>query len=694
MEEADGASSKALRARCLPLMQVPPTSERYAWHSEMCGITGIVSLGRPVDLGALQRMTDRQKHRGPDGEGFLACWATAGQFDHAFLPHTSRWDGRAPLTVALGHRRLAILDLSDRGLQPMTVAGARSWIVFNGEIYNHLELRDELEALGYRFATRTDTEVLLQAYRHWGEECLERLDGMFAFAIWDGPRGRLFCARDRLGIKPFYYAAPPGSFIFASEMKALLAFPDLDATPDDEAVLDFLVHGNCDYGERTLLKAVKALPAGHYLSVDTCTGQTASGAYWRLSPTAANGVCDHQRIDDLRSLLTRTTCRHLLSDVPVGSCLSGGLDSSTVVSLMGKIRQEQPDAATALGDNFCTFTACYEQREVDERAYALTVARAIGASSHLVFPSPAEFFSSFERMTWHQDMPFGEPTYYAQWRVMQAAKEAGVKVLLDGQGGDEVFGGYAKFRYAYFASLLGSGRLVRLTQELGATLLQGDRYVLDIRNGYRYLPRRLRRLFSIDSLVKQALRTDWHRAVSGESTPGTRWWRYVSQNGRDSSHPTVVQRMQVDDILVDTLPTLLRTEDRSSMAFSIEARVPLLDHKVVEYGVSLPDHLKMHNGWNKFAVRQAMRGILPDSVRLRKTKLGFAVPTRSWLACDLRPQVTEFIEGELRCRKYVDPRVIRCWYQSSQKTAAPKEAFLGLFRVLSLEMWMRVFGIS
>src|ERR1043166_4668710 len=551
------------------------TRSRETWINGwqlMCGIAGIVSLGRPVDLRALQLMTDRQRHRGPDGEGFLAGWATAGHFQHQFLPHTSCWDGRAPLAVGLGHRRLAILDLSDRGRQPMTVADNQPWVVFNGEIYNHLELRSQLEPLGYGFATRTDTEVLLQAYRHWGEDCLGHLEGMFAFAVWDPARNRLFCSRDRLGIKPFYYATPPGSFVFASEMKALLGFPGLDATPDDDAVLDFLVHGNCDYGERTLLRGIKALPAGCSLGLDAATGQTASRAYWQLRPNLSNGICDQQRIEDLRALLTGTTCRHLLSDVRVGSCLSGGLDSSTVVSLMGKIRQEQPDAAAALGENLFTFTACYDQREVDERVYALTVARAIGASPHLVFPTPVEFFSRFERMTWHQDMPFGEPTYYAQWRVMQAAHDAGIKVLLDGQGGDEVFGGYAKFRYAYLASLLGSGRLVRLTQELGATLLQADRYVLDIRNGYRYLPPRLRRLLNIDSLVKHALRTDWHRAVSGESTPGTRWWRYVSESPGKDSPATAVQRMQVDDILVDTLPTLLRTEDRSSMEKAIEER--------------------------------------------------------------------------------------------------------------------------
>ena len=662
----------------------------------MCGIVGIVGLTRPVDVAALQSMNDRQLHRGPDGEGYLLGWPNGGGdgFRHAFLPHTNRWDAGAPVTVGLGHRRLAILDLSDRGLQPLTVGGSDVWIVFNGEIYNHQELRAELETLGYRFTTRTDTEVLLQAYRRWGEDCLGRLDGMFAFAIWDGQQGRLFCARDRLGIKPFYYATPPGAFIFASEIKALLAYPGLDSRPDDEAVVGFLVHANCDYGERTLLASVKALAPAHTLTLDAATGRFAPRAYWRLAPEAQNGKRDAARIDGLRELLLATTRRHLISDVPVGSCLSGGLDSSTVVSLIGKIWREQPDAARALGDTFNTFTACYEQREVDEREYALAVARSVGAKSHLVFPAPEDFLETFERMAWHQDLPFGEPTYYAQWRVMRAAKEVGVKVLLDGQGGDEVFGGYAKFRYAYIASLLRSGRWASLMKEVGATLLQGDRYVLNIRKGYRYLPRQLRRLLGVDSLLRTALRADWSRAVADESTPATRWWRYASRNGTGDSPATTVQRMQMDDILLDTLPFLLRHEDRSSMAFSLEARVPLLDHHVVEYGVSLPDDLKIRGGWSKFAMRRALAGIMPDVVRDRKTKLGFAVPYRAWLTRDLRPRMTALLEDTLRSEKYVDGRVLRRWYRAPEAAAATIESHLGLFRVLSLEMWMRAFSIS
>src|SRR3989440_9397080 len=215
--------------------------------------------------------------------------AGGGGCRRACLPHTNGWEPGAPVTVGLGHRRLAILDLSARGLQPLTVGGSDVWIAFNGEIYNHQELRAELETLGYRFTTRTDTEVLLQASRRWGEDRVGRLDGMFAFAIWDGQQGRLFCARDRLGIKPFYYATPPGAFIFASEIKALLAYPGLDSRPDDEAVVGFLVHANCDYGERTLLASVKALAPAHKLPPDAAAGGVAARAYWRLAPGAPNG---------------------------------------------------------------------------------------------------------------------------------------------------------------------------------------------------------------------------------------------------------------------------------------------------------------------------------------------------------------------------------------------------------------------
>jgi asparagine synthase (glutamine-hydrolysing) len=662
----------------------------------MCGITGIVALnGRPVDLPALQRMNDAQSHRGPDGEGFLVSWPEAHGFCSSFLRHTSQAETAPPARVALGHRRLAILDLSDRGLQPMSAGASGAWIVFNGEIYNHIELRAELEARGRYFNTRTDTEVLLQSYLEWGEGCLQYLQGMFAFAIWDGARGRLFCARDRLGIKPFYYAMPKDHFIFASEIKGLLPFPGLAPEADDDAVLGFLVHGNCDYRERTVLRQVVSLPAAHALTLDVASRRMRHWRYWEPAPQSHwSGLGDGDRVELLHDLLLRTTRAHLISDVQAGSCLSGGLDSSTVVALIGKIWREQPEAATAVGDSFHTFTSCYEYPELDERQYALKMAEAVGATPCLVFPTAADFWSGFGTMAWHQDMPFSGLSFYAQWRVMRAARETGIKVLLDGQGGDEVFGGYAKFRYAYLASLLRAGRLGVMAREAWASLLQRDLYLLDLRRGYRYLPGPLRNLLRVDSLLQRILRADWESAVGDESTPATRWWRLAAGNERRAGEMTVMQAVQVEDILVDTLPLILRMEDRSSMAFSIEARVPLLDHRLVEYGLSLPDHQKIQGGFSKFAIREATRGLMPESVRLRRTKLGFAGADERWLNGELRPQVTELIEGPLRCDRFIDPEPLRRWYRSPESKAANPEAYGSLFRVLALEMWMRAFSVA
>jgi asparagine synthase (glutamine-hydrolysing) len=657
----------------------------------MCGISGIMSLdGRPIEPGVLQEMNDRLRHRGPDGEGFLFVSRAGAGFRHALVRKAAAAPP-APRIVGLGHRRLAILDLSDRGLQPMSAADGAVWIVFNGEIYNYRDIRHDLERRCAVFTTDTDTEVLLRAYLHYGEECLERLEGMFAFAIWDARRGALFCARDRLGIKPFYYATPKGAFVFGSEVKALLACPLVRPVPDDAAVLDFLVHGNCDYAERTVLADVHSLPGGHSLSLDLATGEPRVRAYWRLSVHPQTDASDAERIHALRGLLLDSIRGHLRSDVRAGSCLSGGLDSSAIVSLVGKIRKEHASEAESLGELFNTFTSCFDEARLDERQYALPIVEAVGATSHLVFPKSDDFWTSFEKLAWHQDMPFGSIGMYAQWCVMRAAREAGVKVLLDGQGGDEVFGGYAKFRYAYVASSIRRRRVGLFAREIAAMLRQGDRSVLDIRKGYRYLSKGLRRVLGVDSLMRGAIRGDWDGLLAGASAPANRVWQYV-QSAEDGG--SAVQRVQADDLLVDTLPQWLRSEDRNSMAFSIEARVPLLDHRVVEYGLNLPDHLKIQRGWSKYAIREALRGDRPEYVRLRKSKMGFVVPDRQWLAEDLRGPVREKVHADLRCSRYINPGFVREWYDSPTARRANEESYMGLMRILSLEMWMRGFGVN
>src|SRR6266540_5385961 len=325
------SSQKPLKSPVCNILPRIPVRQVGHTQNNMCGIVGAVSLdGVPIDLPALQRMNDLQAHRGPDGEGFMLGWIKDGAFKHSFAQGAGRLNSDAPARVGLGHRRLAIIDLSDRGLQPMSSNDGSTWIVFNGEIYNFQELRSELESRGYSFKTGTDTEVLLQSYLHWGEDCLDRLQGMYGFAIWDGRRGRLFCARDRLGIKPFYYATPKGCFVFASEIKGLLPFPGVEVEADDDAVVGFLVHGNCDYGERTILKGVKALPAGHALTLDVATARLEIKRYWSLKPGHDSGASasptgaanmDDERVAALRDRLLDTMRRHLISDVRAGSCL-------------------------------------------------------------------------------------------------------------------------------------------------------------------------------------------------------------------------------------------------------------------------------------------------------------------------------------------------------------------------------------
>jgi asparagine synthase (glutamine-hydrolysing) len=672
----------------------------------MCGIAGLVGLaGEPIDVPLLARMTDALAHRGPDGRGLLLARPSGDSFETIVLRGVDA-NGTLPAgsagrdhVVGLGSRRLAIIDLSDRGLQPLADPSGRVALVFNGELYNFRDLRAELEATGWTFDSGTDTEVFLAAYLAWGEACLDRAKGMFAFALWDGRSGRLFCARDRFGIKPFYYVHLGGRLAFASEIKALLEVPWVPRVADDAAVTEFLVHGNCDFGDRTALWDVRCLPPGHQLTVDVARGQVTVSQYYALRVHPDGETPDRSKLEELQDLLERSVRDHLVSDVPVGSCLSGGIDSSSVVGLMGKIFREEPAAATALGGRIHTFTSCYDDPSVDERRYALPAARSVDAETHLVFPTPADFVESFPTLAYHQDMPFGSFSYYAQWCVMRAAREAGVTVLLDGQGGDEVFGGYGKFRYGYLASLLRSGRVATFAREAAGMVRQGDRYLLDIRNGYRYLPPAVRRRLGIDSLLGRALRYDLPSLAAASSNPATRWWANArgardGRNGPGSGHLTAVQRLQLDDITLDTLPQLLRHEDRSSMAFSIEARVPLLDHEVVEFGLSLPDHLKIAHGWSKYALRQSLAAVLPPVVRTRKTKLGFAAPDRRWLATDLRPFVQDFLSQETRSDRYVDARRLRADYAAAAGRNLPTEAYLGLFRAVSLEMWMRVFRIS
>ena len=405
----------------------------------MCGISGIVAR-HPAPAAWTQGMNARMAHRGPDGSGL---WASP--------------DGR----VQLAHRRLSILDLSARGAQPMTDGGGRYRITFNGEIYNYLELRAELRQLGHVFHSDTDTEVLLEAYRAWGEACLDRLNGMFAFALYDSVDQRLFCARDRYGEKPFLFVARPDFFAFASEYKALLALPGVAPDYDEFRLLRGLHNASTglDADRQTVFHAIQQLLPGEALTLDARTLDLRIGRYWDVQPNAdAARLSEADAFARFRELLTDAVRIRMRSDVPVGSCLSGGLDSSAIVSLVRKVIH--PDGA------YHTFTGRFPGTAADEWRYAEPVIAETGVVSHIVEPTSAGFAAELGEFLWYNELPVGSSSQYAQYCVFRLAKEHGITVLLDGQGADELLGGYEQYFQFYVAALAESGDQNRLAKEL------------------------------------------------------------------------------------------------------------------------------------------------------------------------------------------------------------------------------------
>ena len=438
----------------------------------MCGIAGLVHVdGASVDIARLIQMTARLRHRGPDDEGYLL-----GVFPDGIAVPAAGAETVAPLNASLprvdaaltgeraslgfGHRRLSIIDCTPGGHQPMTDGSGALWLIYNGEIYNYVELRAELEGKGHVFRTRSDTEVILAAYAEWGTECLQHFNGMWAFCLWDRRRGQLFCARDRFGVKPFYYCSDGRSFAFASEIKALLTASGAPATANTAMAYDYLALDLLDHTAETLIAGIQQLPPGHFLILDG-RGQVAVQRYYTLPFTTDDAPCDEPAIARLgvayRELLTDAVRLRLRTDVPLGSCLSGGLDSSSIVCAMSELLSTAPSEAVQR-----TFTAAYDDPACDERRFARAIVDATGVHADYTFPQAAELWDEMLALTWHQDEPFSSTSMYAQWCVMRAARRHGVTVMLDGQGGDELFAGYTMYYPIFLKTLLRRGRLLRL----------------------------------------------------------------------------------------------------------------------------------------------------------------------------------------------------------------------------------------
>ena len=594
----------------------------------MCGIAGIVCppdkvVPRDWPGDSLRSLA----HRGPDDHGWLTVSPTLSRLGRGKV----LLDG--DVRAVLLHRRLSILDLSPSGWQPMATSDGRVHIVFNGEIYNYLELRQELIREGCSFRSQSDTEVLLQALVHWGPAALGRLVGMFALAVLDTDKRTLFLARDFFGIKPLYYAQVNGTFAFASEIKALLDLPDVQRDVDPQRLYEYLRFGRTDHGDGTLLAAVHQLPPGCFLEVHLDRPQVARPVrYWSIDLNDRLDLSFDEAARQVRELFVDSVRLHMRSDVPIGAALSGGIDSSAIVAVM---RAVAPQA------DLHAFSYIADDPALSEEHWVDLVGGHTRAVVHKIRATPGELLDDLNQLIHTQDEPFGSTSIYAQYRVFRAASAAGVKVMLDGQGADEMLGGYRPYLAARLASLLRQGRWIeavrfaRRTQRLpgaaGVSRLLLQVGSLLCPSGCKALAHRLLG----DRLMPSWLNEAWFRS-RGVTVPSFR-----SRGGRD-----VLREQLLQSVETTSLPMLLRYEDRNSMASSVESRVPFLTPALASFLLRLPEeHLIARDGTSKNVFRQAMRGLVPDAILDRRDKIGFATPEQRWLQI-LRPWVEQILESE------------------------------------------------
>jgi asparagine synthase (glutamine-hydrolysing) len=630
----------------------------------MCGIAGFITPAHQAGhTEALRLALTALHHRGPDDEGLVAFPAPP-------------MDG-VPC-VGLAASRLAILDLSPSGHQPMTSVDGRWTVTYNGEIYNYRELRVELERLGHQFHSQSDTEVLLEAFAEWGKAALSRLDGMFAFAIYDRVSGRVTLARDPFGIKPLYYARAGDALVFASEIPAILEFPGVSREVDPRHYHEFLVRGNTDYGGGTLFADIRQLPAAHYVEVSaSALDPMAPVRYWDVDLDGEVECSFEDAAGLVRDAFLRSMELHLRSDVPLGFALSGGIDSSAVVMAARHL--------LGAGTELHTFSYIPDDPRIDEEPHVDAVVRAAGATGHKLHLAPEDLRRDIERLSAVQAEPFVSPVIYAQYRVLGLAQAAGIKVVLGGQGADEILAGYDRYIPARIASLLRQGKWLGLPGALRSpvTPYPGGA-VAALRSAIglaapRALTEPVRRLRRRNQGQSAWLDEAWF-AERGVRTPD-RW----SPRGR-----RVLREMLAFNLTESQVQALMRYEDRSAMAFSVENRVPFLNRGLVELLFSLPEeHLLAADGTRKAVFRRAMRGIVPDSILDRRDKIGFSVPMAAWFDA-LRPWMAERVEHMASLPGVRQEDVVRRWRMIEARD--PSADLWRVWRYVSLSMWAERFG--
>ena len=666
----------------------------------MCGISGIIT-NKSLNPNEIRFMTDIIRHRGPDDEGFaffnnddntvlaggkdttIETW----KYQSSYQPTKNIDTVQGNFQVAFGHRRLSILDLSPAGHQPMSYQNQRYWITYNGEIYNYKELYNELIGVGYSFNTKTDTEVILASYAYWGVECLYHFNGMWSFCIYDRTKKEIFLARDRFGIKPLYYwIMPNGDFAFASEIKQFTTLSGWVPKINSQRAYDYLVYSMTDHTEETMFKDVYQIPGGHFFKSSTESLQKSSARkiipekWYNLKYTKFKGSFK-EAASEFKQLFQSAINLQLNADVPVGTSLSGGLDSSAIVCEVNNILRSQD-----VQELQKTFSSCSIDDRYDERKWVDIVVEYTDVNALFIYPSYEDIFNPDSKLTWYNDEPYQSQSAYLGYHVFKSADLNNIKVLLNGQGADEYLGGYGQFS---------TPRYIEMFRKINWISLFND---IKHSRGYKQV------LYSdvLQSIVLASLPESLYKFLTKRFGSNKRIKSLIDNRilGALNKHPydAIQEKHQtVPEIskyltLFSTLPKYLKWEDRNSMANSIEARVPFLDHRLVEFTYNLPDEYLDYHGETKRVLREGLRNILPEKIRLRKDKKGFITPEERWVREDnpglFRFKLKEAIENSGGIIK----QEALSYFDDTVSGKIPFD--YTYWRLIQFAEWMKIFDIK
>ncbi len=635
----------------------------------MCGIAGLVLKNsnsfnlKETIFNASQAI----KHRGPDGEGFLLVGDSIIPCSSQdtpvlkqglnYIPQKNISEANGDFNLALAHRRLSILDLSETGHQPMALQDGKLWITYNGEIYNYLELKKELEAAGAKFVSTSDTEVVLNAYKFWGTDCLNKFNGMWSFCIYDADKQELFCSRDRFGVKPFYYSDNDNAFGFASEQKALVKSGLVKAGINQKALHDYLINNRTEQEENNFFEGIYELWPGHYLKYNLKNHSFNTTCYFKLNSDYDYGTdlqSNEELISEVKEKLTSAVKLRLRSDVPVGSCLSGGIDSSALAVLM---EQKNP---------VYLFTSVFKGENMDESHYANLIAKKVNCIHKTIEPTQDGLFKELETLVYSQDVPIWDTSTYAQYKVMELAKQNNIKVVLDGQGADELFAGYHHHFVAKWNYLLGYGNIFGFIRELNQS------------------KKTIESPFSL--FVKEKIKAHYNSYLKGIQN-------YFDNSFVDSypvvnpvKYPGNVNKQLAYDITAARLKTFLKCEDRCGMWHSVESRTPFSDDiELINLMFSINGNRKIQNGASKYFLREAVKEKLPKEIYERYDKKGFETPMDKWIGGNYKMIFDVLEKKEL---PFIKLDILKKQFDSQK--AGTKEIKL-LYKLYVLALWQKSF---